>query len=138
MRVLLPLLAAVLTAAPALADVTPYKTPSGNIECYVGTGEGPPDIACTIFGRSGPPATPRPAGCKGTWGHRFSMGERGVVTPECGGPGPRNTALGVEIAPYGATGKFGRIVCHSSKSGFECRNADGHGFFLSRQRQTVF
>ena len=41
-------------------------------------------------------------------------------------------------APYGETGHFGQIVCTSSRQGLECRNADKHGFFLSRARQSVF
>ncbi|MGD9614798.1 MAG: DUF6636 domain-containing protein [Alphaproteobacteria bacterium] len=138
MRAVPSVLVVLLTTAPALADVTPFKTPSGNIECLVGTGEGPADIECAIFDRSGPPTTPRPAGCNDVWGYRFSMGERGVVTVECGRPGPRNTAPGVDVAQYGGIGKFGAIVCRSLRSGFECRNVDGHGFFLSRQRQSVF
>ena len=127
-----------LAPASTLADVTPFKTPSGNIECVVGTGEAPSDIECVIFKRSGPPTTRRPASCKETWGRRFSMGARGVVKIGCGGPGPRNTAPGVSVAHYGVTGRFGGITCHSSKRGLECRNADGHGFFLSRRRQSVF
>jgi hypothetical protein len=91
-----------------------------------------------IFERSGPPTTPRSAGCDDIWGYRFSMGSRGAVTAECGQPGSSNTAPGVDVARYGDTGKFGAIVCRSSESGFECRNADGHGFFLSRRRQSVF
>jgi hypothetical protein len=41
MRVLPPVLVVLLATAPALADVTLFKTPSGNIECSVGTGEAP-------------------------------------------------------------------------------------------------
>ena len=138
MRLLLPAMVAALTAAPALADVTPFETPSGNIQCSVGTGEGPPGIECMISELSGAPTTPRPAGCNGVWGHRFAMGERGVVTLQCGSPLPRDRAPAGNIAQYGKVGQFGGIVCQSSEAGLECRNADGHGFFLSRRRQSVF
>jgi hypothetical protein len=132
-------LAILITTAPAFADVSPFKTPSGNIECYVEYGTGIPyDIICIIFERSSPPATSRPTGCDDGWGHRFSMGERGVARVECAGAGSRNTEPGVDIVQYGTTVKFGTIVCRSSTSGLECRNADGHGFFLSRGRQSLF
>ena len=127
-----------LSAGAVVADVTPFQTPSGNIECYVGTGDGPSDIDCTIFNRAGPPALPRPANCIAAWGHHFSMTERGKVQMKCGEPGESNTAPGVASAPYGQTGEFGGIVCQSSRKGLECKNADGHGFFLSRKRQSVF
>lgn len=121
-----------------LADVFPFSTPSRNIECSVGLSETASDIACTIFEKGGPEARPRPSGCSGPWGHHFSMVERGPVTMKCGGPGRKNNAKYVDIAEYGVTGRFGGITCLSQKNGFECRNSDGHGFFLSRARQTVY
>jgi hypothetical protein len=45
---------------------------------------------------------------------------------------------GFDRADYGVTGAFGDITCHSARTGFECRNAEGRGFFLSRARQSVF
>lgn len=129
-----------IVAGPVVGDVTPFQTPSGNIECYVGTGDGylPSDIGCTIFERAGPPALPRPNNCKGAWGHHFSMTSRGKVEMECGDPGEKNTAPGVDKATYGQTGDFQGINCQSSTKGLECKNKDEHGFFLSRKRQSVF
>lgn len=124
-------------AGPAAADIFPIKTPSGNIECTVGVG-GVSDIMCTIHARNDPPAQRRPASCNGPWGHHFSMTERGAVEMRCGAPGPKNTSPGVDVAPYGETGDFGGITCKSERTGFECRNLDGHGFFLSRRTQKVF
>jgi hypothetical protein len=132
--VLIPFL---LLTPPAGADVIPFSTPSRNIECSVGMGEGPSDILCVIHEKTGPDPRPRPAGCSGPWGHHFSMTERGPVTMTCGGPGPRNTARHVEIADYGVTGRFDGITCLSERTGFSCKNADGHGFFLSRAKRTV-
>ncbi|MGV8987513.1 MAG: DUF6636 domain-containing protein [Cypionkella sp.] len=125
-------------AHPALADVSPFKMPSGNIECYVGTGEGPSDISCTIFQRSNAPVLPRPAACTAGWGNIFSMTSRGPAQMECGNPGGPNTAPGVPVATYGQSGNFDGIVCTSSRQGLECRNADGHGFFLSRAQQKLW
>ena len=141
MRALPPVLVVLLATAPALADVDWFKTPSGNIDCTVGIGDGlPSDIECTIFERSGPPAMPRPVGCNDALGRQFSMRERGTVTVECGRPGsrPASPSPGDNVMRYSDTGKFGGIVCRSSESGLECRNADGHGFSLSRRRQSVY
>lgn len=130
-RVLLAVLA--LLAAPAAADVSPFKTPSGNIQCYVGTGAGPSDIDCTIFQFSGTPTVPRPASCGGAWGHRYMMGASGRVQMVCGAPGPKNTAPGVDVAPYGVKADWGNLSCLSQRTGLRCENADGHGFLLSRR-----
>jgi hypothetical protein len=66
------------------------------------------------------------------------MRESGTVTVKCG-RFPRSTFSGVDNAVrYGGTVKYGGIVCSSSTSGLECRNADAHGFFLSRRRQSIF
>lgn len=130
---LLPL---ILAASPALGDVFGFQTPSGNIACSVGMEADSADIECVIHEKNGPPAAPRPAGCKGPWGHRFTMTERGPVKMACGGPGQK-VDWG-DVAPYGDTGKFGAITCLSSQAGFQCRNGDGHGFFLSRAKQSVF
>ena len=140
-RTLLPVMVVLLATPPVLADVSVFQTPSGNILCSVGTGEAPTDIDCTIFERSGPPATPRLAGCNAAGGHRFWMRVHGVVKAECGRPSgsvPHGPERGISIVPYGDTEEFDGIVCHSLTTGLECRNADGHGFSLSRQRQSIF
>ncbi|EPX86816.1 DUF6636 domain-containing protein [Salipiger mucosus] len=133
-------LTAAALALPTLAtaDVTPFKTPSGNIECYIGTGEGPPDLTCTIHQFSGTPNVPRPASCNGPWGHTYILLARGRVRMECGGPGGKNTAPGVDVAPYGVSADWGGISCHSARTGLRCQNADGHGFHLSRRNLGVF
>jgi hypothetical protein len=120
----------------ALADVNLFRTPSGNIQCSAGEDFDGADLRCEIRERSGPPALPRPAECPGAWGHRFVLLDRGPVRMECGDAGP---AYGpVEVAPYGRQGRWGGITCLGSEQGFECRNLDGRGFFLSRARQAVF
>lgn len=137
MRLFLVALTVILASSPARADVFPFNTPSGNIECSIGTREAEADIECTIHERSGPPAKPKPAGCSGGWGYRFSMRARGVVTSECGRPDPGEMSGGNAL-PYDDTVRLGGFVCLSTKSGLNCRNADGHGFFLSRRQQSVF
>ncbi|MCV6594917.1 MAG: hypothetical protein OIF48_18345 [Silicimonas sp.] len=125
-----------LWASPVAADVNSFETPSGNIECSVGESLTSVDIICTVIQRSGPPARPRPSSCGATWGHHFEMFGRGPVTMKCTPP-PRNSNI-QDKAPYGQTGDWGEIVCHSERTGLTCRNADGHGFFLSRRSQQVF
>jgi hypothetical protein len=139
MRALLPFLAALLTTAPAVADVDSFTTPSGNIQCSGGMDIGTPsDVICEIVEHSGPPPTKRLAECNDDQGYRFSMRERGRVSVECGPPGSRNTSPGGNVVRYGDTIEFDRILCRSSTRGLVCRNADGHGFSLSRRRQSVF
>ncbi|MGR3758960.1 DUF6636 domain-containing protein [Roseobacteraceae bacterium NS-SX3] len=126
----------VWAAGMAAADIFTFETPSENIQCSVGLEAGGADIYCTIIERRGPPALPRPPGCTLDWGHTFLMYDTGLVQLICA-PLDRSRG-GYERADYGATGSFGGLSCHSSRKGLECRNLDGHGFFLSRARQVVY
>ncbi|WP_052453530.1 DUF6636 domain-containing protein [Celeribacter indicus] len=135
MRVL-PLCLLSFAAAPAHADVFTFETPSENVQCSVGLEAGASDILCTIIEIDGPSPYPRPANCVEDWGHDFGMTDRGVVTMYCQ-PLDRSRD-GFDRAEYGVTGEFGGFTCTSSTSGLECRNEDGHGFFLSRSVQRVF
>jgi hypothetical protein len=124
-----------VAATSALAS--PFKMPSDNIRCTSDVHNGQPsDIVCTILERSGPTTTPPPPECKIEWGYTFELGGRGDVKAACGGP----IALdgGVPVLGYGRTWTLGGVICVSSESGLECRNADGRGFLLSRGRQSVF
>lgn len=120
----------------AYADVWTFETPSENIQCVVGHGPTSSDIECRIIERYGAPALPRPASCASDWGHSFLMFDTGPVQMLCQ-PLSRDRG-GFERAEYGVTGEFGGFVCHSSQKGLDCRNRDGHGFFLSRAIQRVF
>jgi hypothetical protein len=135
----LPLILVVLLSiAPAFADDDPFDTPSGNIQCIGRLGYGvPAEVHCTIFDRSGPPSIPRLAQCNAAPGYEFSMREHGAVTVKCSQVGPSVTPPGNAVR-YGGAVRYDGIVCRSSTSGLECRNADGHGFFLSRGRQSAF
>jgi hypothetical protein len=130
------LVASIPFAGPSVADVAVFMTPSGNIQCSAGTGEGAADVSCTIFERSGPLARADTGGCMSNFGHHFVLFDHGGVEMPCEDL-PRRMS-GAPLAGYGEAARFGKITCTSSKSGFECRNADGHGFFLSRARQSVF
>jgi len=121
---------------PAGADVWTFETPSENIQCSVGEEADTSDIVCTIIDRSGPPARPRPVDCAADWGHTFAMLDTGPVAMLC--EPLRRDKGGYDRAEYGVTGRFGGFTCLSESSGLTCRNEDGHGFSLSRARQTVF
>ncbi|WP_372572516.1 DUF6636 domain-containing protein [Ruegeria jejuensis] len=123
-------------AAPVSADVWTFETPSENIQCVVGQGPNSSDLECRIIERYGPPALPRPASCASDWGHSFLMYDTGPVQMLCA-PLSHNRG-GFDRAEYGVTGQFGGFTCHSSRKGLDCRNLDGHGFFLSRAVQSVF
>ena len=123
-------------SGPALADIWTFETPSENIQCSVGQEASFSDISCTIINRSGPTAKPRPSNCTKDWGHTFAMKDRGRVRMEC--VRLSRNKDGHQRADYGVTGEFGGFKCHSSKKGLRCENRDGHGFFLSRRKQSVF
>ena len=135
MRTLLAM--ALLLAAPAGADVWSFATPSNNIVCTVGEGFEGSDLTYTIHQKGGTPPAPRPAGCNAGWGHVFFMRDRGYVEMWCQTVAPSGTGA-QSVADYGVTGQFGGFTCFSSRQGLECRNLDGHGFFLSRASQRVF
>jgi len=126
-----------LSSFPALADVWTFNTPSGNIECSVGEGFDGSDIICSIFKRSGPSSVPQMTGCPLSRGIKVEMLHRGYVSMTCIGAGARAFG-GQSVAEYGVTGNFSGITCHSSTKGLDCRNQDGHGFFLSRAVQNAW
>lgn len=131
------LLLLMVGTSSAIADVWTFETPSENIQCSVGEDfDVLSDISCTIIERHGQPAAPRPVDCELDWGHSFYMKETGSVEMLC--EKLSRDKGGFDRAEYGVTGEFGGFVCHSSRKGLECRNRDGHGFFLSRARQTIF
>lgn len=133
----LALAALLLAPLPAAADVWTFNTPSGNIECSVGEGFDGSDIICSIFKRSGPAAVPQMAGCPLNHGIKVEMLDRGYVSMTCLGASARGYG-GQSVADYGVTGQFGGITCHSSTKGLDCRNQDGHGFFLSKATQKAW
>jgi hypothetical protein len=131
-------LVGLLSIVPAFADDDPFDTPSGNIQCIGRLGYGiPAEVHCTIFDRSGPPSISRLAQCNDAPGYEFSMRETGAVTVNCSQFAPP-APIPSNAVRYGGSVRYGGIVCRSLTSGLDCRNLDGHGFFLSRGRQSVF
>jgi hypothetical protein len=123
-------------AAPAMADGFGFRTPSGNIYCN-GSIEGGAELTCIIVNRDPGSSSAGFGACPAGREFRVDLQERGPVNGSCGGASGSLSSY-TDVANYGVTGTFGRIQCLSEQSGFSCRNADGHGFFLSRRSQQVF
>lgn len=135
MKAVCTFLGFLLLAMSAQAEGYGFRTPSGNIYCNGSIEAG--DISCTIAERSSGPVLPRPSWCNGYWGHTFTLTRRGPVQMECSQYAPRTSSY-TDVAPYGVTGHFAEITCQSESTGLTCRNADGHGFMLSRRVQQIF
>jgi hypothetical protein len=120
---------AIATSSAALG--VDFTTPSRNIGCAGDASFVRCDISQT---RAKPP--PKPRSCKYDWGNAFWLGRRGRPRRLC----VSDTVLGSRhVLGYEKTARLGRrIACTSRRSGLTCRNRDGHGFFLSRERVRLF
>ena len=124
-------LAALAVSSASSALGIGFTTPSRNIGCVGNSTFIRCDISRT---RTKPP--PKPRTCKFDWGYSFRLLQRGRARRIC----VSDSALGSRrILSYGETMKLGRwITCISRSTGLTCRNRDGHGFRLSRQRVRLF
>ena len=119
--------------ASASAAIDTFRTPSGNIGCVYDSR--PAYLRCDI--RSGlRPAPARPKGCALDWGLSLNMGRTSRARTTCAG----DTALDprARVLRYGSTWRRGPFSCTSRTAGLTCRNAAGHGWFMSRQRWRRF
>jgi len=116
-----------------------FKSPSGNIGCgaYLGP-TNDPLMSCDLRELdTEPPARPKECPNSTNPGNSFHMSGRGRAHWTCNPPGqvddwPRMTLV------YGRLWERGPFTCRSLAIGVRCWNLDGHGFFLSRERQRVF
>lgn len=133
-RFALPLLVACMAfAAPATATALPgFRTPSNNIHCAGYGGEVRCDIRATTNGRP-----KRPKSCHYDWGTAYGIkrgwtrGRRFCVSDTVYDPAHRTLR-------YGTSWTYAGVRCTSASSGLTCRNAGGHGFFLSKGSQRLF
>jgi len=103
-----------------------FQTPSRNIVCNSGLPvSGSSGLSCVVFSASVPSKGQK------TW----ALTARGVprVVNVLG-----NIGTDVRVLAYGRSWQRGALTCVSRSSGLTCRNAQGHGFALSRERQRVF
>jgi hypothetical protein len=113
-------------AASSAADVSFFRSPTGNIGCVYDSDPG--YIRCDVRGGV-QPLPPAPKDCEFDWGQGFTLHKTGKANIVCAGD---TTLGGKTILAYGTTFKRGALSCASSTAGFRCKNADGHGFFISK------
>jgi hypothetical protein len=125
--------AALALSAAAPASAFWFQTPSHNIACQ---GELKYIRCDTSFPTRFAAERYRPKGCDLDWDQAFEMGPRSRSSVFCHG----DTALNPKAAVlrYGRSKVFGRYRCTSRTSGLRCQNPAGHGWFLSRQKQSLF
>lgn len=113
-----------------------FRTPSGNIGCgywkFAGERAG---LRCDIGSGLRPLPTPR-VRCDAVWGEAVSMTPTGRAGPGCIGDSMRDPRF--PVLAYGKTWSRGGFTCTSRVAGLTCRNLDGHGWFLSRDRSRIF
>ena len=110
-----------------------FQTPSHNIACI---GEAKYIRCDTRFQTKYSQPRYKPKGCDVDWGP-LSMGPRTRVGIACVG----DTALDPRspVLAYGKSKVYAKSFrCTSRTSGLRCQNKAGHGFFLSRQKQSIF
>ncbi len=124
-------LAALAVPSASSGVGTTFSTPSRNIGCIGDSTRIRCDISQT---RTKPP--PKPRSCRFDWGNYFELSQRGRARRLC----VSDSALGSRrILRYGQTQRLGRrITCTSRTTGLTCRNGEGHGFTLSRERVRLF
>jgi hypothetical protein len=131
-------LAAILAAmfapkADAKSTIVRFQTPSKNIGCIYSAGLGRRTyLRCDILSGLRPePKRPCPVDWTG-----FSMTAKSRATATCAGDTTYDRAA--RIVPYGGTWHQRGFACTIRRVGLRCRNATGHGFFLSRTRSYGF
>jgi hypothetical protein len=123
-------------SAGAQSGAYNFTMPSRNIFCaYEHYSFAPIDLRCEI--RSGvKPLPPRPAACNADWGAGYTMRRTGFARVLC--ISDTIYTPSAKLFPYGTRLVLGSFTCDSATAGLKCRNASGHGFFLSRERSYTF
>jgi hypothetical protein len=111
-----------------------FRSPSGNIECFVVHGTLRCSLIHTDYGARlqahcvAPPT-------QLDW-HGWELGARTKGTVTCTGGilyDPETERPAFAALPYGSSWHRGAFTCRSRTTGVTCRNGSGHGLFLSRQ-----
>lgn len=121
--------------APADEDVqefTAFRSPSGNVGCYLDVDY----VRCDIAEKNWSPP-PRPADCEFDYGQGITMVPGGSAEFVCAG----DTALVPDgnPLPFGESMTAGPLRCDSAESGITCRDTGtGKGFSISRDVYQLF
>jgi hypothetical protein len=110
-------------AAPSQAS---FRTPSGNIHCYLTSGG---TAQCWVL-------SARCQNQEGTgYAYSWAFGREDRPSRFC----PGDFVQGRRVLPYGSAITKGDARCVSRRSGVTCVQLEtGRGFFLSRARQRIF
>jgi uncharacterized protein DUF6636 len=127
-------LAAAAAAAASPLHSKTFRTPSRNIGCayYDASITGTAIFRCDLLSGLHPEPARR---CEGDW-TGASMSLRGRAGPTCAGDTVYDRRA--PILAYGRVWSRAGLTCTSRMTGLTCRNRDGHGFFLARERWRVF
>jgi hypothetical protein len=107
-----------------------FWSPTRNIHCF-GYSGGAGDLRCEIYKHDW--RSPRGA-CGPKRTAIFTMTARGRPRAFC----PNDSVPQGRTLAYGKAWKLGSFTCTMRISGVTCRNARGYGWFLSRQRYTLY
>ncbi len=118
-------------SAGAAASWLSFQTPSRNIACSYHSGI----LRCEIGGGL-EPLPPKPVSCSLDWGYGLKLRLTGRAYVLCAGDTIRQPDA--PVLAYGSTWRRSGLSCVSRTTGLTCRNAAGHGFFLSRKRWRRF
>lgn len=134
-------------SAPANSAPTWFQTPTGNIGCRV---EGD-SIRCDI--RQAHKAVAKAADCATPSTTRNRTRGASTVPQRTGLPSFKVTSNGTKgeatcdsesvmggekVRRYPARASVGSNVCDITSDGVDCRNGEGHGFFLSKESYRLF
>lgn len=112
-----------------------FRTPSGNIECWLSRFDGSPSVTC-IAAEKGY-QDPVDFGCELDVVPAFILTDDGARYGSCQGdiigvPGER-------VLAYGTAAENGSITCGSQETGVTCVDVEtGDGFTVSREQYTIF
>jgi hypothetical protein len=135
--------AAVSVGSASAATQLHFKTPSGNINCFLFSAQGG-TADCMVRKASWPSVPRKPASCDLDWApyevelvkSRVTLGGcRGDIGPLCYAGNDHCSVLA-----YGRSVTIGGITCSSATSGLTCRRAIGDraGFRVARENVSVY
>jgi hypothetical protein len=108
-----------------------FRSPSGNIGCYMTT----TGVRCDVIEYAYTPSS-KPAGCDFAWGPAFRVGLTGKGRFAC----VSDTVAGsTRVLRYGKSITIGAFRCTSRATGMTCTDTkNGHGFTVSRLAYRFF
>src|SRR4051812_126590 len=119
-----------LASTPTLRRSTFFRTPSGNIRCEAWTYKGRTGVSCVVLSER----VPKPYR-QGRDYNLWTLDSGIGVIDDYTRWRPHST---YSLLRYGRTLMRGAVSCVSRTSGLRCTSRQGHGYFLSRQRQSAW